>query len=136
MKVWLGFGSEHSMNLVMIGRFKDAGSAERARDALESIIRGVAADAEAGRINVGGMTDRFSDEITRVLNKASISTLTPLELEQFAFEATVSVKGELVIVTTEEVEISAFLKVMLERGARVEVYSAHEHPGTGYGRGA
>ena len=29
MKIWNGYGSEHSMNLVMIGRFKTVGEAEK-----------------------------------------------------------------------------------------------------------
>src|SRR5262245_56616872 len=116
MKTWFGYGSVHSMNLVMIGHFNDAGSAERARQALESIATGVTAEVDAGRLAVGGMTDRFSDPIWSVLTKVSISTLTPSELEQFAFESDISVDGSNVIVTTEEIEVSAFLMVMLEKG--------------------
>jgi len=37
--------------------------------------------------------------------------------------------------TTEEFDISAFLKVMFSEGARIEVYSAHNYPDTAYGRG-
>ena len=32
-------------------------------------------------------------------------------------------------------DVSAFLKVLLDKGARVEVYSAHDYPDTAHGRG-
>jgi len=47
----------------------------------------------------------------------------------------VKVEGSKMILTTDEVDISAFLKVMLDSGARIEVYSAHDYPDTEYGRG-
>ena len=40
-----------------------------------------------------------------------------------------------VVVTTNESDVSAFLKVMIDKGARVEVYSAHDYPETQCGRG-
>lgn len=39
------------------------------------------------------------------------------------------------ILTTDESEVSAFLKVMIQKEAKVEVYSAHDYPDTEYGRG-
>jgi len=37
--------------------------------------------------------------------------------------------------STDEIEVSALLKILLDKGARVEVYSAHVYPDTEYGRG-
>jgi hypothetical protein len=39
------------------------------------------------------------------------------------------------VLTTEEYDISAFLKVMFLNGARIEVYSAHDYKDTAHGRG-
>ena len=47
MKIWQGYGSEHSMNLVMIGHFKDAGSAVKAKELIDSFTEFV--NAEWGR---------------------------------------------------------------------------------------
>jgi translation initiation factor 2B subunit (eIF-2B alpha/beta/delta family) len=47
----------------------------------------------------------------------------------------VKVEGSKVILTTDESDVSAFLKVMFDQGARIEIYSAHSHPDTEYGRG-
>jgi hypothetical protein len=37
MKTWNSYGSEHSANLVMIGKFKNAASAEKAKEAIDLI---------------------------------------------------------------------------------------------------
>ena len=37
MKLWYGYGSEHSMNLVMIGRFKDAVAAAQAKRVIDAL---------------------------------------------------------------------------------------------------
>jgi hypothetical protein len=70
-----------------------------------------------------------------LLMRLNIGSIGPQELEQFAYEVYVKVEGSDVVLTTEELDISAFLKVMFHHGARIEVYSAHDHPGTGRGRG-
>ena len=64
-----------------------------------------------------------------------MASIGPGELEQFAYEVNMKVEGEKLIVTTDELDIAAFLKVLFLRGARIELYSAHDHPGTGRGRG-
>ena len=37
MKIWNGYGSEHSMNLVLIGRFKRAQDAEKVEKDIEKL---------------------------------------------------------------------------------------------------
>ena len=136
MKVWRGYGSEHSMNLVMIGRFKDAGDATKAKEVIDQITEQVGVDIEADHIEVGEQTDRYSDDMLTLLGSGvNVHGINPAELEQFAYDVSVEVEDDKVLVTTEEIDVSAFLKVLLDKGARVEVYSAHHHSGTGYGRG-
>jgi hypothetical protein len=136
MKLWYGHGSEHSMNLVMIGQFKNAGDATKAKEVIDRITEQVAADIEADHIEVGEQTDRYSDDMLTLLTSGvNVHGIYPAELEQFAYDVSVEVEDDKMLVTTEEIDVSAFLKVLLDKGARVEVYSAHHHPGTGYGRG-
>ncbi len=135
MKFWYGHGSEHSMNLVMIGQFKDAADAAKANQVIEWLTEEVNADIEAGVVKVGEGTARFSERMLEILRKVNIYTLGSVELEQFAYDVRVELKGDQIVMTTDEVDVSAFLKVMLDKGARVEVYSAHDYPGTGHGRG-
>ncbi|HEX7182177.1 MAG TPA: DUF6375 family protein [Thermoanaerobaculia bacterium] len=135
MKIWYGYGSEHSMNLVMIGRFEDAGDAAKAKQVIDWLTEQVSADVQAGLIEVGEPAHRFTDHMLDLLRKANFMSIGPTELEQFAYEVTVKLEDKQVVVTTDEIDVSAFLKVLLDHGARVEVFSAHQHPETEYGRG-
>jgi Family of unknown function (DUF6375) len=136
MKIGRGYGSEHSMNLVMIGQFKDAVDATKAKAVIDRLTEQVEIDIEADQIIVGEQTDRYSDDMLTLLGSGvNVHGIYPAELEQFAYDVSVEVEDDKVLVTTEEIDVSAFLKVLLDKGARLEVYSAHDHPGTGYGRG-
>ncbi|HLI56008.1 MAG TPA: DUF6375 family protein [Actinomycetota bacterium] len=135
MKVWYGFGTEHSMNLVMIGRFQDAAAAETVRRIIEEFKFAVQADETAGRLTVGEPSRIYSDEILRLLMQTNIHNIGPDELEQFLYDVNVTREGDSIVITTDETSVEAFLKLMLSKGARVEVYSAHDYPDTPYGRG-
>lgn len=134
MKIWKEYGSEHSMNLVMIGHFKEARDAEKAKRLMDQIAEQVGTNADRHHGDTGPQ-DRFSDAMLELLKTAKLYILSPTELEQFAYDVHVDVKDNKVVITTDEVDVSAFLKVLLDKGARVEVYSAHDYPDTGYGRG-
>jgi hypothetical protein len=135
MKIWYGFGSEHSSNLVMIGCFDDAGDAAKAMNVIERITDQVKVEVDTGLITVGGKTERFSSDMLNILSELNMPVIGTVELEQFAYEATIRVKGNQIVLKTEEIDVSAFMKILVMMGARVEVYSAHDHPDTGYGRG-
>lgn len=135
MKIWYSYGSEHSMNLVMIGRFNDVGDADKAKQVIEWITAQVDADVKAGLMKVGEPPDRFTMDMLELLGKVSVHSIGPTELEQFAYDVKVKVEANQVVVTTDEIDVSAYLKVLLDKGARVEVYSAHNYPETEYGRG-
>lgn len=129
MKIWTAFGSEHSMNLVMIGRFKEACNADEAKRVIDTLTTYVITEEREGC-----MSDRFSDQLCDLLEKSKIWSLAPTELHQLAYDISIETRGKDVVVTTEEVEVSALLKILLEKGARIEIYSAHEYPDTEYGR--
>lgn len=135
MKIWYGYGSEHSMNLVMIGRFQDVGDAEKAKQVIEWLTAQVEADVQAGRVKVGDQTDRFPTGMLDLLSQLNINTIGATELEQFTYDVNVRVEDNQIIMTTNEIDVSAFLKVLIEKGARVEIYSAHNYSDTKYGRG-
>lgn len=135
MKVWTGYGSEHSQNLVMIGRFETAADAERAKTLLDKLEGLVAEEMEEKRLEVGKGNQRFSDKVRDALSALNVYSLGPAELEQFAYDVRVRREGSIVVITTEESEVSAFLKILVDGKAKVEVFSAHFYPDEGYGRG-
>ena len=130
MKIWYGYGSEHSMNLVMIGHFKnteDSGKAYRLIQQLTNELK--------DKIDVDPQRDRFDEDVMNVLKETGCYNLSPIELQQFLYDVSTRLDKDKIIITTDESEISAFLKVMIENGAKVEIYSAHNYPDTDYGRG-
>lgn len=130
MKIWHGYGSEHSMNLVMIGHFKSSQDAEKTQELINKLSEGL-----REKIEIGKSGDRFSDDVLGLLREKEIYNLGPPELEQFLYDTCTRVEGDKIILTTEESEVSAFLKLMVSEGAKVEIYSAHNYPDTKYGRG-
>lgn len=135
MKIWHQHGSEHSANLVMIGYFEDATEAARAKELIDALTEQVARDQESGALVVGSPSDRYGEEMLGLLARLNVASIGPRELEQFAYEVNIEAQGERLIVTTEELDIAAFIKILFLRGARIELYSAHAHSGTGHGRG-
>ena len=130
MKIWQGYGSEHSMNLVMIGHFKSAEDAEMTQKLIEQLTEGL-----RDKIDIGTSRDRFGDAVLDLLRETECYNLSPSELEHFLYDTHTRVEGDKIILTTDESEISAFFKLMIEKGAKVEIYSAHNYPDAEYGRG-
>ena len=53
MKIWYQHGSEHSANLVMIGHFKNATEATRAKEIVDALTNQVAEDQAKGELVLG-----------------------------------------------------------------------------------
>lgn len=135
MKIWHEHGSEHSANLVMIGHFEDATEATKAKEIIDELTDQVARDQDSGALVFGSPSGRYSEDMLGLLAQLNVASIGPGELEQFAYEVNIEVEGDKLIFTTDELDIASFLKVLILRGARIELYSAHDHPGTGHGRG-
>jgi hypothetical protein len=128
MKTWNSYGSEHSANLVMIGKFIDVASAEAAKHAIDEIEKFVGdQDSREG-------AERYTDAEMDLFKRLNFYWLQPGELEQFRYDIRSELQADSIVVTTDETEIAALLKLLLAKGARVEVYSAHDYPNTGKGR--
>jgi Family of unknown function (DUF6375) len=123
MKIWNSFGSEHSANLVMVGRFKDAASAEKAKEVIDKISDFVLNSEEKFE-----GANRYSDQALELLKTVNFYSVSPAEFEQFRYEVMPTLEGNKLFLRTDDIEISAVLKIMVENGARVEVYSAHTYP--------
>lgn len=130
MKIWNAYGSEHSMNLVMIGYFKNSNDADKTQKLIEQLT-----DKLRDKVEVNSSSDRFTDEVRNILRDANCYMLSPFELEHFLYDVTTYVDNDKIILKTEESEVSAFFKLMVHNGAKVEIYSAHDYPDTSYGRG-
>ena len=103
MKLWFGYSSEHSSNLVMIGRFKDLGNAAKAKEIIEQLTEQVRADEQAGLLKIGELADRYTDDMLNLLQKVKVHSIGPAELEQFAYDVGIKVENKEVVLTTEEI---------------------------------
>ena len=135
MKIWHQYSSEHSANLVMIGHFESVADATKAKEIIDVLTRQVHEEESSGALTIGHPSERYSDEMLDLLGKLNINSIGSSELEQLVYEVNIEAQGKDLVLTTEELDISAFLKVMVNKGARVEVYSAHDYPDTAHGRG-
>jgi hypothetical protein len=130
MKIWHGYGSEHSMNLVMIGHFMNSEDSQKTYRLIEQLTEGL-----RDKIDVGTKRDRFNDDVMNLLKDTNCFDLSPIELEQFQYDISSRLDKDKIIITTDESDVSAFLKLMIHNGAKVEIYSGHDYPKTDYGRG-
>ena len=127
MKIWNGYGSEHSMNLVLIGRFKRTQDAENVMKSIEKLSAQASKD-DSYTISFSEPEDqRFSDEMLSLLRKLNLNTLGPTDLGQLLSDHRLEQNADRITVTTDEAEVSAFLKIFIEAGAKVEVFSAHDY---------
>lgn len=130
MKIWNGYGSEHSTNLKMVGHFRD----ETAAKATEAIFKRLR-DHLAEEMQNESWSPREGDELVdgtfELLRELKVWSLGPSDVENFGYDYSLSREGSDLILTTEENEVSGFLKLMIDNDAKIEVYSLHTHDQTG-----
>ncbi len=130
MKIWTGFGSEHSANLVVIGRFKEASEAKQVKEIIDRLTEQAMDENEIPRFDAALRHRRYSEPMSKLLNEFRIYSVGPTELEQLQYDVSHEVKDNTIIFKTDEVDISAFIKILIDKGARIEIYSAHNYPDT------
>jgi len=123
MKIWYGYGSEHSMRLVMIGHFKTVKAAKETHDTIEKLK-----EEFRGKVDIGSTNNRYSDEILSILQEVKCYSLGPQELEQFLYDYDNEIKGNKILIETNESDVSALLKLMINNGAKIEIFSRHDYP--------
>ncbi|GAA4430647.1 hypothetical protein GCM10023091_00170 [Ravibacter arvi] len=129
MKFWNSYGSEHSANLVMIGHFKSNTDAQEAQEAIEKIKEHLTRTDETYED-----AERFTQPMLDVLRDLKVYSLQPREISQFTYDVSTKLKDDKIVITTDESDFSAFLKILIEYSAKVKVYSAHDYTETGEGR--
>jgi len=127
MKIWNGYGSEHSMNLVLIGRFKRVQDAEKVEKDIEKLGAQASKDDSDSMSLAAPEDQRFSDDMLSLLRSLKLNTLAPADLGQLVSEHDLKREDNRITVTTDEAEVSAFVKIFIEAGAKVEVFSAHDY---------
>ena len=125
MEIWNSFGSEHSADLVMIGSFKCAEDAQNVKDLFDKL-----ADGLRDKIDFGSSTGEYSREVINLLNGLNCYSCSPYELEQFLYPSDIEVHDNKIVLKTEEIDVSVYFKLMILYGARVEIFSRRNFPGS------
>jgi hypothetical protein len=125
MKIWYGYGTEHSANLIMLGTFKSVRDAEKTKELIDLLIKHISeeyeSDAHDERLS-------FSDGMMKILKENRLYSLAPNELEQFISSLYITQDANKIEIKTDELEVSALFKILIDRGARIDVYSGHDYP--------
>jgi hypothetical protein len=98
------------------------------RAAFQRLTEQASSDDEEAFANRNDPDSRFSDEMLKLLGELKSYSLGPVDVEQFRYEYSLERDGTEISIRTEELDVQGFLKVMVDKGARVEIFSAHDHP--------
>jgi hypothetical protein len=123
MKVWKSYGSEHSYRLVLIGRFQDETTAAGVEDKITKLQEAVPNLPEPSweREN-----DRFPDELHDLLSDLKVWDLTRSEIQGMAYDFSVSRKGDTIEIHGDDADVQGFIKLMIAKAAKIEIFSAHD----------
>lgn len=123
MKIWQGYGAEHSLNLVIVGEFKDAEKAENFEQLVSTISSFLCSDES----NFDVDADRYGDEVLEFLSKQNLYCLSPQQLAQFMYDQRLERKGSKITISSDD-DLNAFISLLIHEGAKVECFSAHDYP--------
>ena len=124
MRIWYSYGSEHSMDLVLVGTFETVTGAEAAIEKMEALR--TLAGSEWSDDDWRRQDERMPGSLVDGLRKLKLYEMGRSDVDIYAFEHTVERRDSTVRVWTEESEVQGFLKVLIHLGARVEVFSRHD----------
>lgn len=128
MKIWTSYGAEHSLNLVIIGQFKEAADAEEFESLISSLSEFLSNDPD---FDVDA--DRFSSSLLDYLGKKNLFCLSPQQLTQLLYEMQIKREGNKIIISSDD-DLNALTSLLIHEGAKVEVFSAHNYPNEEHGR--
>lgn len=124
MKVWQSYGSEHSSNILVIGRFKTEADARKAERIIEEVTK-IASE----KLDFSNRArSRMPEDTWEALRDLNCYFLSPPDFDDFLFDGYVTRDEETITISTEEYDLNAFLKVMIHYGAKVEMFSRHDYP--------
>lgn len=122
MKVWQSFGAEHSLNLVLIGHFKEPSDAEDLRRLINETANFL---REQDSFDVEA--DRYSENVSDYLSNKNMFCLSPHQLGHLLYDYSMEVIGSDIHISSDD-DLHGLISLMIHHGAKVEVFSAHNYP--------
>ena len=122
MKIWFNYGSEHSLNIALIGHFKKAVDAKAFEQDLENLKKFLQENSNY-KFNILS----FDPSIKEYLAKEQIAFLSPEQLDQILSYEVLKRDGAKIEVTSDEL-LDGLVSWMIMKGAKVEIFSLHDYP--------
>ena len=121
MKIWFNYGSEHSMNLVLIGQFKNSLNAKAFVQDVENLKKFLqeSPEYEFNALN-------FEPSVEEYLLRENIAFLSPEQLSQILSYDVIERNGSKIEVTSDEF-LDGLIAWMIMKGAKVEIFSLHDY---------
>ncbi len=124
VKIWRAYGSEHSASLVLIGRFRTVEDAQAVEDQF-GMLRELA-EASLPDSPWEEADERLAEEAREKLLTSNLWMFGPQEVDIFAYEHNLDRDEVIIRITTDEMQIQGYLNLLINGGARIEIYSTHE----------
>ena len=126
MKIWQGYGSEHSYSMVLVGHFPNIEKARTAESLMNELAKAAEGLVSAQEPTWQDPSPRPDETFWAFLRDLGLYDLTLGEVEQFGYDHTLTRKENRIEISTDEGDIQGLLKTMVSSGARVEIYSRHD----------
>lgn len=126
MKIWQGFGSEHSAKLRLVGTFKTVADAQRVNEDVNSLQAMVLKHEN----EILSQPDKYPEEILHALSRQirGGASIHPKDLEDFFMFEGFEQNGNQLIMETDDEGWAGLIKLFVNNEAKVEVFSRHFYP--------
>jgi hypothetical protein len=115
----------------MVGHFADESAAKATELVFERIKERIYKDMNTEGYDPGEDAPDLTDEMGQLLREINVWSLAPADVENFAYDHSVTRDGADLILTTDENAIGGFVKLLVDNDARIEIFSMHSHTSAG-----
>src|SRR5688500_3069152 len=108
MKIWYGFGTEHSAALVLVGTFEAQQDAKVALERINQLREQVDRDYHDGAFDLESPIAELSQEMKDFLIRHDMFYLSPTDLQQLVYECKIEINENKIAISTDELDVSGF----------------------------
>jgi len=121
MKIWKTFAAEHSAKLKIVGSFKTEEDLEKVKEIIEAFL-------EIDTHEQPTKEDYYTDKVMDIFKKYNFS-VAPEDVKHFNHLHSINYDDNQIEIFTDELEIQGLISLMIQKGAKIEMYSQHNYPG-------
>lgn len=123
MKIWKSFSAEHSAKLRIVGTFQETKDINSAKEAIEALTGEVMKQDVCSLLKAS-----YTPEIEDVLKQKNLYCIGEEDLIHFTHAHNIDYSNTTITINTDELDIQGLIKIMINNGAKIEIYSKHDYP--------